>query len=481
MDAIPDAASAVATPLRCATTRGPRAAFTGPRQPGKHPAVAHDDSTAVGRSGPRGPVRRVLVVLGEELVASHPLPATGEVVIGRGQDVAIRIDHPSVSRRHAAVVLGDRIAIRDLGSSNGTSLRGARLPAERAVEIDANEVFVIGEVSVVVQERRIGAAPMAARPRAAASGPAIAPVLLDPAMKNLFDLAGKVALGTIAVLVTGESGAGKEVLARAIHAASPRARGPLIEVNCAAISEQLIESELFGHERGSFTGAAGAKAGLIEAASGGTVFLDEVGELAPAAQAKLLRVVEDHRVLRVGATEARAVDVRFVAATNRDLEDEVAAGRFRGDLYYRLAAVVLEVPPLRERPVEIEPLARAFAGVAAAGLGRATPTFAAEAIAAMLAHDWPGNVRELRNAIERAVLLGGDVLTAADVIGRASREPAPRPAVAAPAPDDERARIMDALERCAGNQTRAAELLAMPRRTLVKRLVQYNIPRPKRG
>ncbi|MCE9576407.1 MAG: sigma 54-interacting transcriptional regulator [Deltaproteobacteria bacterium] len=418
----------------------------------------------------------------EDAVASHELPASGEVVIGRGQDAQIRIDHPSVSRSHVALQLGERVTVRDLESSNGTSLRGARLPAGRPVEIGTNEVFVVGDVPVVVQERRTAAMPTSARPAAPSTGPAIAPICADPAMKNLFDLAGRVAVGTISVLVTGESGAGKEVLARAIHAASPRARGPLVEVNCAAISEQLIESELFGHERGSFTGAAGAKAGLIEAGSGGTVFLDEVGELSATAQAKLLRVLEDRRVLRVGATEARTVDVRFVAATNRDLEAEVAAGQFRGDLYYRLAGVVLEVPPLRERRADIEPLTRAFAAVAAQSLGRAAPQLPAETMAAIVAHDWPGNVRELRNAIERAVLLGGDTLTAAEVVGRSARVPA-RPATATEPPvgDDERARIMDALDRCAGNQTRAADLLGMPRRTLVKRLVQYGIPRPKRG
>ncbi len=396
--------------------------------------VALDDSTVVGSGGSRGPSRRILMVMRDDTVATHELPATGEVVIGRGQGVAIRIDHPSVSRAHVSVTLGDHVTVRDLESSNGTSLRGARLPAGRSVEIGPNEVFLVGDVSVVVQERRTPAPPPAGRAPVASTGPAIAPICADPAMKNLFDLAARVAAGTISVLVTGESGAGKEVLARAIHAASPRARGPLIEVNCAAISEQLIESELFGHERGSFTGAAGAKAGLIEAGSGGTLFLDEIGELSATAQAKLLRVVEDRRVLRVGATEARPVDVRFVAATNRDLEAEVAAGRFRGDLYYRLAGVVLEVPPLRERRADIEPLARAFVAAAARSLARPAPQLAPDALAALVAHDWPGNVRELRNAIERAVLLGGDPLTAAEVVGRAARGTAPRPRPASDPP-----------------------------------------------
>ena len=215
---------------------------------------------------------------------------------------------------------------------------------------------------------------------------------------------------------------------------------------------------------------------MIEAAHGGTLFLDEVGELSPGAQSKLLRVLEDRRVTRVGATEARAVDVRFVAATNRDLEAEAASGRFRTDLYFRLAGIVLEVPPLRERVAELEPLARAFAAGFAAALGRPPPAFAADALAALRAHDWPGNVRELRNAMERAVLLATGTITAADLPGPAVRAAAP---AAADANAEERARIVAALDACAGNQTRAAKLLGMALRTLVKRLGQHGLKRPK--
>ncbi|HTJ41953.1 MAG TPA: sigma 54-interacting transcriptional regulator [Kofleriaceae bacterium] len=430
----------------------------------------HDDASTVISRGGRGPVRRVLVAMLDDGVKTHELPAAGEIVVGRGRTAQIRIDHPSVSREHAAIELGDAIRVRDLGSANGSTLRGARLPERRAVEVGANEAFQLGDVTVVVQERRATLPAPAAPP--GPRGPAIAPVILDPAMKNLFDLARRVAQGTINVLVVGESGAGKEVLARAIHAASPRARGPLIEVNCGAISETLIESELFGHDKGAFTGAVAAKQGLIAAADGGTLFLDEVGELSPGAQAKLLRVIEDKRVMRVGSTETRPVDLRVVAATNRELE----TSGFRTDLYFRLAGIVLEVPPLRERAIEIEPLARAFAAAAAAPLERPTPAFAPDALAALAAHDWPGNVRELRNAVERAVLLADGAITRDDLFGKLT----PKAAPPAPAIDDERARIIAALEQCAGNQTRAAELLGMPRRTLVKRLGQYAIPRPKR-
>ncbi|MCW5801189.1 MAG: sigma 54-interacting transcriptional regulator [Deltaproteobacteria bacterium] len=437
-----------------------------------------DDSTLVARTQ-RGPVKRVLVVVLDTNIATHDLPASGEVILGRGEGAGIRVDHRSVSRAHAAIEVGEAVRVRDLGSANGTSLRGARLPANRAVEIGANEAFQVGDATVVVHERRTGTRPTSPPPAGGDAGVAIAPLVVDPAMRNLFDLARRVAAGTINVLVVGESGAGKEVLVREIHAASRRAAGPLVAINCAAISETLIESELFGHERGAFTGAGTAKAGLVEVAAGGTAFLDEVGELSPAAQAKLLRVIEDRRVLRVGAVEARPVDVRFVAATNRNLEEAAAAGEFREDLYFRLAGVVLEVPPLRERRADIEPLARAFAAAAAAQQGRELPELTAEAVAALLAHPWPGNVRELRNVVERAVLLCGDRIAPADLFRTRGATAAPAPPARA-ATDGERTRIVAALEQCAGNQTRAAELLGIPLRTFVKRLAQYDIPRPKR-
>ena len=439
--------------------------------------VTSDDSTVLRREVRRGPLRRLMIVMIEDAIVSHALPATGEVVVGRGQDSDIRVDHPSVSRSHAAIELGDVVRVRDLGSANGTSLRGARLPTERAVEVGENETFTIGDVAVVIQERR-GVPRPAGPPVARDTHAPIAPIVADPAMRNLFELARRIALGSINVLISGESGSGKELLAEAVHASSPRASGPLVKMNCAAIADTLFESELFGHERGAFTGAVAAKPGLLESAHKGTVFLDEIGELSPAAQSKLLRVIEDRRVQRVGAIEPRVIDVRFVAATHRDLEAAVAAGEFREDLYYRIAGVVLEVPPLRERPSEITALARGFADLAALALGRPAPDLTPEAIAALHAHDWPGNVRELRNAIDRAVLLATGPIGPGDLFSDKRPRAAPEPATAEP--DDERARIIAALEQCAGNQTRAAELLGMPRRTLVKRLVEYKIPRPKR-
>ena len=327
-------------------------------------------------------------------------------------------------------------------------------------------------------------------------------VVESAAMRALHELARRAAVGNSNVLIVGETGAGKEVLSEAVHRASPRASKPFLALNCAALTESLVESELFGFERGAFTGATQAKIGLLEAAAGGTLFLDEIGEIPLSTQAKLLRVLETRQVLRVGATQTRPIDVRFVAATNRDLEEEVAEKRFRQDLYFRLNVITLEIPPLRERPEEIVPLANLFLSRLAEGAGRRSPALSAEALGLMRAYAWPGNIRELRNAIERAfVLCAGPEITAehlpTDKMRRRPAAPLPvtSPATAAapgvPPPmsppsgearglkELERQAIVDALERCHFNQTRAAELLGMPRRTFCKRLREYAIPRPR--
>jgi two-component system response regulator AtoC len=275
-----------------------------------------------------------------------------------------------------------------------------------------------------------------------------------------------------------------------------------MKINCAALTASLLEAELFGYERGAFTGAAQAKPGLIEAADGGTVFLDEVGELPLLLQAKLLRTLEDGALQRLGAVRPRPVDVRFVAATNRDLEAEVRAGAFRRDLYFRLAGVSITIPPLRERAAEIGELASVFVAQACHRSGLVVaPRLAPEALALLEQHPWPGNLRELRNVLERAVLLcDGVAITPADLPPEVARplearappstgRPPPPGEDRAPTPAErplrhameamERQRIVDALERCGGNQTRAAELLGMPRRTLTKRLGQYDVPRPR--
>ncbi len=343
-------------------------------------------------------------------------------------------------------------------------------------------------------------------------------VVREGALARLEPLVNKVAASPISVLILGETGVGKEVLARMIHDRSPRADKPLVCLNCASLSESLLESELFGHEKGAFTGALTAKPGLLESAGGGTAFLDEVGEMPMSLQAKLLRVIEQREVQRVGALTPRAIDVRFVAATNRDLHHEIAAGRFRQDLYFRLNGFAIVIPPLRERTEEIESLARHFMAMACKQSGRKRLEIAPEAIEMLQTYDWPGNIRELKNVIDRAVLLCSGYTITTDHVARermgrmaaqakpvkppqvsiydASFEPTvstkvdlpkmrgqeptiPPPADPA-ASDPERARVVAALEQCAWNQTSAAKLLGMSRQTLVNRLEEFNLPRPRK-
>jgi DNA-binding NtrC family response regulator len=307
-----------------------------------------------------------------------------------------------------------------------------------------------------------------------------------PATPDLDAVVERVAGSNISVLLLGETGVGKEVMAGAVHARSPRAAAPFVGINCAAFSEALFESELFGHERGAFTGADRAKPGLLEVAEGGTVFLDEVGEMPPSLQVKLLRVLERREVLRVGSVQPRPIDVRIVSATNVDLEAEIAARRFRQDLYFRLNGISITIPPLRQRADEIEPLARHFLEIGAAAIGRRpVPALAPDALEALHAHDWPGNIRELRNVIERALVLSvGPTIRRDDLqlaTGPAQRvaESTPAGSTLASGEREERERIVLALERCVGNQTYAAEMLGISRRTLVSRIAKYGIPRPR--
>ena len=248
--------------------------------------------------------------------------------------------------------------------------------------------------------------------RSPAFTPSDGVVVLDPNMRGLYDQVARAAASSINVLVLGETGVGKEVLARAVHKLSARKAGPFVALNCAALTESLLQSELFGHEKGAFTGALQARPGLLETAAGGTVFLDEIGELPLSIQTKLLRAIEDRKVLRVGARAEREIDVRFVAATNRDIEAEAEAGTFREDLFYRLNGISFTIPPLRDRRPEIAALSRMFLARYNAELGRhAALSLSEEAIQLLESYPWPGNVRELRNAIERgAVLCSGDVL-----------------------------------------------------------------------
>jgi DNA-binding NtrC family response regulator len=577
-----------------------------------------------------------LLVIVNGVVSTHTLPELGEVRIGRARENDIQIIDASVSRVHAILRIGESLTIEDVGSANGTRVRGSVIDPNAPVPVVLGEVMDLGSAMIMVQQRPIatrewriwahgyfegrledecaratrssstfglvrirvpgdgdlvqqvlantlraddvvglygpgdyevllversesdvtwivnalekafddvgieaqigvalfprdgrGADVLEARAGSLARGAPPEPVQVGPivvrsaVMRKLYELLERVAPGEITVLILGDTGVGKEVMAEQVHRRSPRRDKPFLRLNCAALSESLLESELFGHERGAFTGAHQMKAGLLETAQGGTVFLDEIGELPMPVQVKLLRVLEERQVWRVGGIKPRPIDVRFVAATNRDLEAAVGEHKFRQDLYFRLAGVTLHIPPLRERAEEIEPLAREFARQ----LSRnpRAHTLSPDVIALMAGYSWPGNIRELRNAIERAVLLAGDgpVLPehfpvekmTATVSTPISDAPLPRPTPIRPdresqgsqhdtlPPDSEedteatdavslgerlrrqvqeveRQHILDALTRCGGNQTRAARELGISRRTLISRLEAYNIPRP---
>lgn len=297
-------------------------------------------------------------------------------------------------------------------------------------------------------------------------------VTQDPVTKELLALVDRVAGRDIAVLVTGESGTGKELIARRLHAHSPRAKGPFVAVNAAALPETLAESELFGAEKGAFTGADQARSGRFEEAGGGTLFLDEVGELPASLQAKLLRVLEERVVRRLGGSREIPVDVRLVAATNRDLSLESESGKFRQDLFFRLAVVVVNLAPLRERPEDIPLLARHFATRLAARHRVPVPELTGDAVAALSAHKWPGNVRELRNVLERAVVVrGGEPIRAVD-LALSGGSPA---SASLDRVHREREALLAALRRTGGRREEAAALLGISVRTLYYRLKQWGI------
>ncbi|MFT3841131.1 MAG: sigma 54-interacting transcriptional regulator [Myxococcaceae bacterium] len=555
-----------------------------------------DTDPGASRSGHR------LLVFSEEGLTTYDLADGGEMVIGRADDCEIQFDLPALSRRHALIKVGPPLTVEDLGSVNGTRLRGEKLPPNKASPLRSGDAIEVGPLTIVVQrpqhsepnqrqrrlwthayfegrlEEECGRAEISGQPFAllrlklegaaspslvqdalarlssptdlvASYGPgeyealifsgrhdalarqmkdelskAGAPVrtgvavwgrdgkdpdalleaanlkvdpppreetpgviVRDPQMEALHALVKRVAQGDIAVLLLGETGVGKEVFAEAIHRQSPRRNGPFLRLNCAAFTETLLESELFGHEKGAFTGAVRTKIGLLESASGGTVLLDEVGEMPQSTQAKLLRVLEVKEVMRVGDVKTRPIDVRFIAATHRDLEAKVEMGSFRQDLYYRLNGISLVIPPLRERPGELESLARHFITRASKQFGRPEPTLTPGALDLLKSYAWPGNLRELRNVMERAVLLSERTIDVhelpvekltATVLSRGAQGPGSAPSGE---PESERARIIAALESNGGNQTLAAKALGISRRTMLNKLDALAIPRPRKG
>ena len=556
-----------------------------------------------------------LLVMTPDGFAAHALPPGGSIVIGRSAEADVRIVDRRASRLHARLNLGGTMTIEDLGSGNGTRVRGAWLEPHIPVSIRVGEAIAIGGVCLMLEHednpasltgiwshstfesraqdlcsqarssqcsfgvgrirvdrsatwadvaatlirvfrgsnllsaygsndyhvlfvdtdldrasrllaearaaihtvgagtriglawfprdgRSVDALVECAHMQTIALAPAATdlPPTASPTMMELYKVAARAASGNINVLVLGETGVGKEVMAQAIHRLSPRRDGLILCLNCAGLGD-LLESELFGYERGAFTGAVQAKAGLLETAHRGTVFLDEVGELSLTTQAKLLRVIDQREVTRLGGLKARSIDVRFISATNRDLEEEARRGRFRSDLLFRLNGISLEIPPLRERPEDLRRLCETFLQVAADDQERGSvPHLSRQAWQAIRSYDWPGNIRELRNVMARAVVLCSEdeilpghlplsrmAARHADVMEVVRPNETPlRPKSAGSASEGpfekqtERTQIVEALAACAGNQSRAAKLLGMPRRTFVSKLQTYGIPRPQK-
>jgi DNA-binding NtrC family response regulator len=557
-----------------------------------------------------------LLIIGSDFVRREPLSARGTVTLGRGDEADICIQDGSVSRLHAKISFGARTSVQDLGSANGTRIKGRRIEQGQAEPVHLGDAIQLGSTTVIlqpafdaVQFRRLCThsyfevrlaeevdrfersrrgcsilhlslqrdAPTEAVVEVVASAirstdtvaqygpsgdyevllPEILPeqaeallakilggfasmhvkvrsgiahcphhgrsaealiaqacglarhgaadsaqevVVRDSAMEDVYGLVDKLAPGHISILLLGETGVGKEVVAQAIHRRSKRAKAPLMSLNCGAFTAELLENELFGHERGAFTGATAGKEGLLEVADGGTVFLDEIGELPAALQVKLLRVLEDGTVMRVGGLKAKAINIRFIAATNRDIEGEVARGRFREDLYYRLAGATIVIPALRARPSEVQPLAEHFVQRACRREGLPKRKIGARTLALLQAYSWPGNIRELRNVIDRAVLLAtaGNIdpehlpLEKMQAVHLAMPAPAPTmdqtqeflahdATQVALSPQDiaDRDVVLAALKAHAGNQTRAAKALGIARGTLIARMERYGLPRPR--
>ena len=495
-------------------------------------------------SGGTGTVAPYIVVVtsphGSSTAALEPGRA---YAIGRRTDSDIHLDDPSVAEDHAILFGGDPPAIVDLGVSGGTTLHGRTLEPRVRHPLDGASVLRLGHTTLTIQRAGASAAPAPAAKSAAKAIHADPDVLAVPlgggqafvtrnaGMRELYARIRRVARTDVAVLLLGETGVGKEVVAHAIHHASPRRAEAWLTVNCAAIPENLMESEFFGYERGAFSGAVTSKPGLFEAADRGTLFLDEVAELPKSLQAKLLRVLETGEVQRIGAVKGSRVDVRIVAATNGDIAGESAAGTFRSDLYYRLNGMSLFIPPLRDRVDDIPLLAAHFARRMG---GNSPPTFSAAALAALQAHPWRGNVRELRAVVERALILseGEHVVGTRHLMfdptvstvsalpdapepshhrgarGKAGALPevpaiAAEPKGHAPAAPHafgsleastgrvaaelkaelerrEQKKIRAALARAAGNQTDAAKILGVSRRTLINRMERYRIERPRK-
>ncbi len=449
----------------------------------KQPVKLAASTISLARPGPRRLGERHRLVIWEDGIARPcPLPLAGEAIIGRTADADISIPSVAVSRRHARLSTGPRmVCIADLGSRNGTRINGEMLEGERLLEY--GDVLNFGDVMAVLEqdpgERSLEMDSVPPEGFVLELGQRSL-LVADPMMLHVYSQLERLAQSDLTVLIVGETGTGKDLAASAVHHWSKRRERPMISINCAALPEGLAESELFGYQRGAFSGALRDKPGLFEAAALGTVFLDEIGDLSLAVQAKLLRVLESREALRLGAVQATPIDIRVVAATHRDLAADVSAGRFRQDLYYRLTAAIVNVPPLRARRRELALLARRFLDAACQSLGRPTLAISEAALERMREHRWPGNVRELKNLMDfvAATVVNGPVEAShfgptwgSGTIGRPDGTPEGKFSSLREAREDfERRSIEAALEAAGGNKTRAAKMLNMPLRTFMERV-----------
>jgi len=407
---------------------------------------------------------------------SGQVSTAAKIAIARGAKVSQADD---VARGLEALRGNERIHIPvvacGIGADSAAAVRAIKAGAKEYIPLPPEPELIAAVLAAVTEE-------------------SAAIVFKDPAMGDTLRLAARIAASDASILITGESGTGKELMARYIHVKSKRAQAPVICVNCAAIPDNLLESELFGHEKGAFTGAVARRIGKFEEANGGTLFLDELGEMDMRLQAKLLRAIQERVIDRVGGTTPIKIDIRILASTNRDLEGEVRAGRFREDLYFRLNVVTVRLPPLRARPLDIDVLAEHFMRKYAEANGTDARAVAPEAMAMLRAHTWRGNVRELENTMHRAVLLAkGPTIGPEAIVLQGATRAEDRPSAGAPqssssgeaggpraglvgrtVDDVERELILDTLNHCLGNRTHAANILGISIRTLRNKLKIYN-------
>ena len=396
---------------------------------------------------------------GEQTVAV----AGAAVVIGKGEQAGLRVDDRHVSRQHARVSrVSAGVLIEDLGSRNGTFVNG--VPIDRVV-VKRGSLISVGNSAVRLQ---FGLRPSAKHSFHGAIGSA-------ECMREVFAILDKLAATEVSILLTGETGTGKDVLARAVHAGSARAEAPFAVFDCGAVAPNLIESDLFGHKKGAFTGAIGDREGVFERGNGGTVFLDEIGELPLELQPRLLRVLEQRAVNRVGGAERTDIDVRVLSATNCDLAAAVDAGRFRKDLFFRLSAAVVEIPPLRDRLEDVPALVAIFLGDSDGPM-----TVSPATLKALRSYDWPGNVRELRNVIESAAALAdGPALEPRHLLffkhGRRAPTLERLPLGGRTLENLERAAIKQTLEHTEGNKAQAARMLGIASSTLYEKIKKFGL------